>query len=70
MPAQVPGNKKTHLVFMTTVLANGWIASDQTGAFARTSNKGNKYICVFYVFGPNFIKGIPIKSQQTQRGAP
>jgi hypothetical protein len=40
--AQVPGNKKTHLVFMTTVLADDWIASDQTDAFPRTSNKGNK----------------------------
>ena len=42
MPTQVAGNKKTHLVFMTTVLADDWIASDQTGAFPRTSNKGNK----------------------------
>ena len=28
MPTQVAGNKKTHLVFMTTVLADDWIASD------------------------------------------
>ena len=45
MPTQVAGNKKTHLVFMTTVLADDWIASD-TGAFPRTPNKGNKYICM------------------------
>ena len=65
-PVQVPGNRKTHSVFMTTVLADDWIASDQTGAFPRTSNKGNKYICVFYVFDPNFIKGVPIKSKHRE----
>ena len=48
---------------MTTQLADGWIASDQTGAFPRVSNRGNKYICVFYIFDANFIKGIPIKSR-------
>ena len=51
---------------MTTVLADDWIASDQTGAFPRTSNRGNKYICVFYVFDPNFIKGVPIKSRHKE----
>lgn len=65
-PVQVPGNKKTHLVFMTTVLVDGWIASDRTGAFSRTSNKGHKYICVFYVFDPNFIKGVPTKSKHKE----
>ena len=48
---------------MTTHLADGWVASDQTGAFPRVSNRGNKYICVFYIFDANFIKGIPIKSR-------
>ena len=65
MPTQVAGNKKTHLVFMNTVLADHWIASDQTGAFPRTSNQGNKYICVFYVFDPNYIKGKPVKSRHS-----
>ena len=37
LPVQVQGNKKTHLVFMTTVLADDWIASDQIDAFPRTS---------------------------------
>ena len=67
MPTQVAGNKKTHLVFMTTVLADDWIASNQTGAFPRISNKGNKYICVFYVFNPNFIKGGRANQKQAQR---
>ena len=66
LSVQVHGNKKTHSVFMTTVLADDWIASDQTGVFPRTSNRGNKYICVFCVFDPNFIKGVPIKSRHKE----
>ena len=63
---QVQGNKKTHSGFMTTVLGDDWIANDQTGVFPRTSNRGNKYICVFYIFDPNFIKGVPIKSRHKE----
>ena len=46
---------------MTVKLADGFIASDQTGSFPRVSNKGNKYICVFYIYDTNFIKGVAIK---------
>ena len=42
---------------------DSFIASNQTGAFPRVSNRGNKYICVFYVYESNFIKGIAIKSR-------
>ena len=63
IPVQEPGNKKTHKVFMTVRLADDWIASDQTGAFPRTSSRGNKYISVFYMYDPNFIKGVTIKSK-------
>ena len=41
IPQQEPGNHKTKLVFMTVKLADGWIASDQTGAFPRVSTRGN-----------------------------
>ena len=61
-PTQEPGNVKTRLVFMTVKLADGFIASDQTGAYPRTSNRGNKYICVFYIYDANHIKGIALKS--------
>ena len=47
IPEQTVGNKRTHWVFMTAALADGWLASDQTGAFPRTSNKGHKYMAVF-----------------------
>ena len=67
IPEQVQGNKKTHLVFMTTVLADNWIVSDQTEAFPRKLNRGNEYICaVFHIFDPTFIKGVPTKSRHKE----
>ena len=36
MPQQETGNKTTNYVFMTAKLADGFIASDQTGAYPRT----------------------------------
>ena len=48
---------------MTVKLADGWIANDQTGAFSRVSNRGHKYISVFYVHDANFVKGVPVKSR-------
>ncbi len=64
-PVQEPGNQKTRLVFMTAKLADDFIASDQTGAYPRTSTRSHKYICVFYIFDANCIKGIPIKSRHS-----
>jgi hypothetical protein len=48
---------------MTVKLADNFIASKQTGAFPRVSNRGNKYICVFHEYNPNFIKDTAIKSR-------
>ena len=59
---QATNNKKTLKVYMTAKLADGWIASDRIGTFPRVLNQGNKYIRVFYIHDPNFIKGIAIKS--------
>ena len=64
-PEQEPGNKKTHLVFMTAKLADDFIASGQTGAYPRTSTRGCKYICVFYIFDANCIKGIQVNSRHS-----
>ena len=66
IPEQVPGNEKTHEVYMTTMQAEGLVASDQTGMLPRTSNRGMKYLCIFYIYDPNFIKGIPIKSRKKE----
>ncbi len=66
VPIQEPINKKTNLVFMTVMLADWMIVSDQTGAFPRVSNRGHKYISVFYVYDANFVKEVPVKSRHRQ----
>ena len=40
VPTQDPDNNKTHLVFMSVKRVEGYVASDQTGKFTRTSNRG------------------------------
>ena len=42
----------------------GFIASNQIGKFPKTSKEGMKYIFVFYIFDPNFIKWIPLMSRK------
>ena len=64
LPKQEPGNERTNVVYMTTLKAEGFVASDQTGMLPRTSNRGMKYLCIFYLHDPNFIKGVPIKSRK------
>lgn len=52
LPAQEPGNKKTRKVFMTVQLADGYIASDQTGAYPRTSHRGQRlqiHLCILHL---------------------
>ena len=66
VPTQEPSNKKTDPVYMTVSLADGWMASDQTGALPRVSNRGHKYISVFYVYDANFVKGVPVKIRHRQ----
>ena len=66
VPKQKSSNKKTNLVYITVTLADGWIASNRTGAFPRVSNRGHKYISVFYVYDANFVKGVPVKSRYRQ----
>ena len=66
VPTKEPRNKRTNLVFMTMKLADGWIASNQTGAFPRVSNRGHKCISVFYVHDTNFVKGVPVKGRHRQ----
>ena len=46
---------------MSVKKAEVYIASDKNGMFPRTSNRGMKYICVFYIYDPNLIKGILLK---------
>ena len=52
---------------MSVERVEGYVASDKTGKFPRTSNRGMKYICVFYIHDTNFIKGIPLKSSRKEQ---
>ena len=63
---QEPENKKTNIVFVLVKRPEGFIASDQTGKFPRMSNRGMKYICVFYTHDPNYIKGTRNKDQKKE----
>ena len=65
-PPQEPSNIKTRLVFMTVEAPEGFIAINQTGKYPKTSKEGMKCISVFYIFDPNFIKGIPLKSRKKE----
>ena len=58
LPTQEANNEKTLNVYMTVKLADGWIASNQTGVFSTVSSRGNTYTCVFYIHDLNFIKGL------------
>ena len=46
---------------MVVEYPKGFIARNQTGKLPKTSKEGMEYIFVFYIFDPNFIKGIPLK---------
>ena len=35
--------------------------SNQTKTFPKTSNRGMKYVCIFLIYDPTLIKGIPLK---------
>ena len=62
-PVQEPGNMKKKSVFMTVKLADGYIVSNQIGAYPPASNKGNECMCVFCLYNTNNIKQKTVKSQ-------
>jgi hypothetical protein len=59
---QAPNNDKTNMVYMTMIDIKGQLFMDQTGRFPIISNRGNKYIIIFYAVDHNYIKFYPIKS--------
>ncbi len=63
---QEPFNACTHFVFMTIIKFSRMLFSDQLGRFPITSNRGNKYVIIFYIYNANFVKSIPIKSQSKE----
>jgi len=65
-PPQQPSNERTHHVFVTVHDYTGGIASDQTGRFPVTSNRGHAYLALFYIFDPNYIKSVPIRNRSKE----
>jgi hypothetical protein len=60
----IPINKEpTNLVFMVIHDISGKVFTNQTGQFPLTSNRGNAYLVIFYIYDANFIASIPIKNQ-------
>eukprot|EP00957_Ditylum_brightwellii_P153782 11705193-Ditylum_brightwellii.AAC.1 len=66
LPEQEQGNFKTNYVFTMVEEIDGKVYSNQTGAFPRVSNRGNRYVMIFCVYDANYIKGIPIKSKKSE----
>jgi hypothetical protein len=60
---QVPLNTRTN---QQVRAIDGVICSDQTGRSPITSNQGNAYVVVFYVYDANYIRSIPIKSRSKE----
>jgi hypothetical protein len=63
---QVPLNARTNHIFIQVHAIKGVISSNQTGQFPITSNQGNAYVVVFYVYDTNYICSIPIKSRSKE----
>jgi hypothetical protein len=64
---QEPFKACTHFIFMTIIKISGILFSNQLGRLPITSNRGNKYIVIFYIYDANFVKSIPIKSQSKEK---
>jgi hypothetical protein len=56
-------NARMHFVFMSIIKISGMLFSNRLGQFPITSNRGNKYIVIFYIYDANFVKSVPIKSR-------
>jgi hypothetical protein len=53
---------KTHLVY-AVVVDQGQLYTDLTGKFPVRSSKGNSYLKLFYIYGCNYIKLVPMQSR-------
>jgi hypothetical protein len=52
---QEPHNAHNHFVFMAIYKINGNLFTDLTGRFPITSNRGQAYVVVFYIFDANTV---------------
>jgi hypothetical protein len=51
---------------MTIIKISSMLFSNQLVWFPITSNRGNKYIVIFYIYIANFVKSVPIKSRSKE----
>jgi hypothetical protein len=63
---QEPANICTHHIFMTVHVVTGQVSSDNTGRFPVTSNRGNAYVDLFYIYNANAIWSVPIKNRSKE----
>ena len=63
---QEPHNARTHFVFCQVHTISGVIASNQTGRFPVTSNRGHAYVVIFYIYDANYIQSVPIKNRSKE----
>ena len=66
VPVQAPANTGIHTVYMLTAELDGFICSNQTGMFPHISNRGMKYVCIFYIYDANYINSVPLKSRKKE----
>jgi hypothetical protein len=59
-------NIRTHHVFMTVHVVTGRVSSNNTGCFPVTSNRGNAYVALYYIFNANAIWSVPIKNRSKE----
>jgi hypothetical protein len=55
---------------MTVHVFMGRISSNNTGCFLVTSNWGNAYITLFYIYNANAIWSVPIKNRSKEELLP
>ncbi len=51
---------------MTIIKISGMLFSNQSGRFPISSNRGNKYVVIFYIYNANFTKSVQIKSRSKE----
>ncbi len=61
---------RTNLVYMFFYNITGLLFTDQTSHFPVTSNQGNAYLVIFYVYNANFITFVPIKNRTNEELLP
>ncbi len=67
---QEPFSARIHIIFMTIIEITDMLFSNQLGWFPIMSNRGNKYVVIFYIYNTNFVKSIPIKSPTNEEFLP